>query len=1204
MEDNLVNTNKHKLCNNTYSIYDFMLPSDPKSPPPSQKAIADTGSSGHYIKPSTFCIDKQIDTSGPTITLPNGNTLTPSHSSHLAFPSSFSPKSTLAHTYASLQNPLISIGQLCDDDNFAIFTKTNCYILDSANFSPNMDSIKEHALITGLRDKSTGLWTIDTNQLRPPSALTNSVYHLRKIKDIITFHHQSLFSPVKSTWINAIKNGNFQSWPSLTATNVVNHLDPSTSTSKGHIKQIKQNIRSTKKIGSPFNNVDMTEKHLQQDTNSRTNLVFAKPIQITGLICSDQTGPFPVTSNRGNKYIMVVLDYDSNSILTQPLPSRSQHHLLQAFSSINDFLKSKGRTPKLVRIDNEAPTILKQYMTASKITYQIVPPHNHRRNYAEKAINSFKDHFIAGLTSLNKSFPLKLWCRLLPHAQDSLNLLRQSRINPHLSSYADLNGAYDYNATPMLPPGLKVIIHEKRNQRRSWDPRGVDGWYLGPALSHYRCHRVYCSRTNSERITDTINIFPHDASPPHVTVQEAAIIATETLSDALANPSTLKHFGDQQIAALQILAASLSKTATITSNQHSIPLLPNTIQATQTTRVPEPRVEARPTHAPSPRVIERSIQQNPPSTPIPTIPSHSYNLRPFPHRLANAIIDTNKTSFVNAIYDPDSGSMLEYKQLLQKDPATWNPSMANEIGRLAQGIGNRIKGTNTIQFIKKDTIPKNKTITYARVVTDYRPLKSEPYRTRLTVGGNLLHCHDRTKTDCATLPTIKTFLNSVISTPGCRFATGDIKNFYLEDNPLKTPEFMRIHESLLPPEVIHEYKLKDFADDKGYIYIQINKGMYGLKQAGAIAHNNLILRLRKHGYRPCKFTKGLWNHVSNSIQFVLVVDDFGIKYKHEKDLQHLFTSLREKYTISVDPMGKNFCGFSLHWDYQNHHIDISMPSYIPNLLKQIQFSSTTKEHAPHKYNIPAYGQKVQYAQTQDASQPLNKDEQHKIQQIVGSLLYYGRAVDPTILVALGSIASQQNKPTETTAAAVTKLLNYVATHPNAVIRYHRSDMILHVHSDASYLSEPQARSRAGGHFYLSNSNSSTPNGPIHTISSIMKNVMSSAAEAEIGAVFINCQDSEPIRTSLFEMGHAQPPTPVQTDNTTAAGFLNETIKQKRTKAIDMRFYWIIDRIRQNHFRVYWKSKLGNLGDYFTKHHSPAHHQRMRPHFIHETAKQR
>ena len=409
---------------------------------------------------------------------------------------------------------------------------------------------------------------------------------------------------------------------------------------------------------------------------------------------------------------------------------------------------------------------------------------------------------------------------------------------------------------------------------------------------------------------------------------------------------------------------------------------------------------------------------------------------------------------------------------------------------------------------------------------------------------------------------------------------------------------MRIHISLLPPEAIGQYNLNKLVDSQGYVYIQINKGMYGLKQAGAIAHNNLKLRLKKHGYHPCRFTKGLWNHVSNSIKFILVVDDFGIQYEKEEDLQHLFTSLREKYTISVDISGKKFCGFTLNWDYKNNFVDISMPSYIKNLLKQLNIKTTQTEHAPHKYNVPAYGQKIQLAPDEDTSAKLEQKEKHRIQQIVGSLLYYRRAIDPTILVALGSIASQQNQPTKNTAESVTKLLNYVATHPNAVIRYKKSDMILHVHSDASYLSKPKARSRAGGHFYLSNINTPLSNGPIHTISSIMRNVMSSAAEAEIGAIFINCQDSEPIQNALLEMGHEQPPTPIQTNNSTADGFLNKTIKQKRTKAIYMQFYCVINRIKQNHFCIFWKPGSENLADYFTKHHSPTHHKRMRPFFIH------
>jgi hypothetical protein len=124
------------------------------------------------------------------------------------------------------------------------------------------------------------------------------------------------------------------------------------------------------------------------------------------------------------------------------------------------------------------------------------------------------------------------------------------------------------------------------------------------------------------------------------------------------------------------------------------------------------------------------------------------------------------------------------------------------------------------------------------------------------------------------------------------------------------------------------------------------------------------------------------------------------------------------------------------------------------------------------------------------------------------------------------------------------------------------------------------------------------NGVILIISKVLKHVMSSAAEAEIGAVFINAKEGAGLRTKLEELGHTQPPTPMETDNTTATGYSNGTIKQKRTKAMDMRFYWIKNRVKQGQFNVYGGPGFQILADYFTKHHSPAHHKRMRDIYIH------
>ena len=161
-------------------------------------------------------------------------------------------------------------------------------------------------------------------------------------------------------------------------------------------------------------------------------------------------------------------------------------------------------------------------------------------------------------------------------------------------------------------------------------------------------------------------------------------------------------------------------------------------------------------------------------------------------------------------------------------------------------------------------------------------------------------------------------------------------------------------------------------------------------------------------------------------------------------------------------------------------------------------------------------------------------------------------------------------------------------------------MILHVHSDASYLSAPKARSRIAGYFHLTKQNHKTEpyfNAPIHVECKVLKHVMSSAAEAELGALFQNCKVAEIIRTTLREMGHPQTATEVITDNSTACGIANHNMKLKQSKTMDMCFFWVRDRVDQNHFRINWERGSVNRADYFTKHHAPAHHKRMRPLYV-------
>ncbi|CAJ1934832.1 unnamed protein product [Cylindrotheca closterium] len=158
-----------------------------------------------------------------------------------------------------------------------------------------------------------------------------------------------------------------------------------------------------------------------------------------------------------------------------------------------------------------------------------------------------------------------------------------------------------------------------------------------------------------------------------------------------------------------------------------------------------------------------------------------------------------------------------------------------------------------------------------------------------------------------------------------------------------------------------------------------------------------------------------------------------------------------------------------------------------------------------------------------------------------------------------------------------------------------------LHSDASYLTEAKARSRVDGHFYMGSAQQSSTNlnGPILGLTKIIKAIVSSpAAEAKVGALFYNCKEAISIRTLLTEMDHPQPATPVQVDNSTAVAIVNNRCRQVRSKAIDMRYYWVQDRVKQGQFNIFWAPGPTNLGDYYTKHHPIHHHQTHRPIMLH------
>jgi len=239
----------------------------------------------------------------------------------------------------------------------------------------------------------------------------------------------------------------------------------------------------------------------------------------------------------------------------------------------------------------------------------------------------------------------------------------------------------------------------------------------------------------------------------------------------------------------------------------------------------------------------------------------STNIRRLTRRIKRIENEVHKAL---AVMDKGTGKMLNYRQLMRHPDykQEWSQSSANEFGRLANGVGGRIKNpTNTIKFIHKRDVPQDrrKDVTYGQFVCTVRPEKAETNRTRFTVGGDRINYPGEVATPTADMLVAKMLFNSVVSTKGARFMTLDNSNFYLM-TPLKRPEYIRVKLADIPQEIIDEYKLREKATPDGSIHIEANKGMYGLPQAGLLANELLEERLNENGYRQSKLVPGLWKH--------------------------------------------------------------------------------------------------------------------------------------------------------------------------------------------------------------------------------------------------------------------------------------------------------------------------------------------------------
>jgi hypothetical protein len=193
---------------------------------------------------------------------------------------------------------------------------------------------------------------------------------------------------------------------------------------------------------------------------------------------------------------------------------------------------------------------------------------------------------------------------------------------------------------------------------------------------------------------------------------------------------------------------------------------------------------------------------------------------------------------------------------------------------------------------------------------------------------------------------------------------------------------------------------------------------------------------------------------------------FCSKYVRDADAHHLRNALLRNYEITTDWGGTVYHGITLKWYYDKRTCDISVTGYVNNVLNRFQHKNPkTPQHTPSKYVAPVYGAKMQYA-TQNETPLLSAKQCTTIKKLTGSVLNYSRAVDPTVIMPLNDIATEQTTATEIRQTTASQLLDYLKTQPYATIRFYASDMVLRIHCEASYLSVSKARSHLVGLFYL------------------------------------------------------------------------------------------------------------------------------------------
>jgi len=1152
------------IINKDTFYYKNTLPSSNTSavPPPDEepRANADSGTNGHYfaLKDMHCLSDVQPSAAHEIITvkMPNGEEIKSSFTGKLNYDNI--PQHKRVHIFKTLWGSLLSIGELCDSGLIAVFTAEAVYIVD-------VD--KDNVVLSGDRDPITKLWMI-------------------KLVPISNKEEQHAVSAASRTKTAVNCANSIVEVQQKNTKNVDQLSGPEKTEGKAALVQGQANGASAQKLDNAGDRVEFFSRTFSSAAESTLmNAVKKKWIKFPG-----------ITSNVLKRHRQRLRTHESAAGHLDQVHQNHKPHAPRSTTSITIEHAEEKPITVLTTITDEG-----NHMDATG-RFPAISHHGHEYMLVMYGGNYIK---ILPMTSRNKSSYLKA------HREG-------------LAWFTD---------------------HEKPNQRNSWSKHGVKGFYLGPAMLHYRCYHVWTTHSGSTRTADTVAWHPKGYEWEQYSPLEMVSSAADMLTTAINHLAT----SDTTLAAhrqpLQHAAHDITRDLDALKAVFAPPLAeaddttPRAVQRVPTTATaddpaPVQRVPAAPispppalveiSEQPPPALEEAVVFRSPPSRrsqrrqhkwlnrPAPAANAIIYTTPPATHdptlsykerralmraerangskkqkklrKWAAAVFAHRPTYLANTAVDlDDHGRKLSMTTALAgEDGHLWLEKHGEEITRLFE--------SETIRLIDWNALPAGKTAAYynPQVRTKIKDGVLQR-RVRGTIGGDRVDYDGDTAAHTASMQVIKIFLNAVVSDSGSKFMTADIKDFYL-GTPLPNTEYMRIKLDHIPQHVIDRYAMADFAHNNAVI-VAVDKGIYGLPQAGILAQDRLVKHLATHGYKQAEHTPCLFRHESNSVSFTLVVDDFGIKYKDEADADHLLAALRELYIMTEDRATKQkYVGITIDHDRDDNAIYLTMPGYVNKAMTRFGTAKRQGAKSPIIYIPPLRGPAQQMVPdvSPEAAQYVDATMKTYVQEVTGVFLFYSRAVDPTMLMAVNRISTQQSKPTKATLTAVDRLLSYAERYPNATIVIRPSDMQLCVQSDASYLSEQGARSRAGGILHFGLNQDGSVNGAIDYMSCIIPTVCSSVAEAEYAALFLAGKEATNARNILHDLGYPQKTTRIICDNACAVGIATDSVKQKRSKAIDMRYHWTRDQVRQGKFSIHWEKGATNLADYFTKAH-PVHH---------------